>query len=86
MTSTNTVTQTVGELKTHLFLDNKLWGTPGSSSPYWARNASFMYDEVVASIHDFQDEEGWAVGDFDDGDDEWEDHQLCAEIVMPVPL
>lgn len=31
-----------------------LYGTPGAQEPYWASRPSFMYDECLATVHDFQ--------------------------------
>ncbi len=53
----------------------KLWLTPGSGNPYWASNASFMHDSVVATPWDFLEEAG-----YDTFDDE-PDYENCDESI-----
>ena len=60
-------------------LEQKLWLTPGSSTPYWASNASFTYDEVVATPWDFLDAVGYTSFN-DDGDYDHCDEQITIEV------
>jgi len=42
-----------------------LWLTPGSDRPYWASQASFKYDQVVATPWDFLAESPYTAFDED---------------------
>ena len=56
-----------------------LWLTPGSSRPYWASRANFMYDKIVATPYDFLEAAGY--DSFDDNPDyEANDETLTIEI------
>jgi hypothetical protein len=71
MTATNkvTVTETLNDLARADSNGLRLWATPGASEPYWASNASFMYDKVVATVRDFAEAAGFENGfGFEDED------------------
>ena len=49
-----TVTKTWEELAAMDDNGMGLYATPGADRPYWASQPSFMYDECVASVYDFE--------------------------------
>lgn len=53
------VTMMLSDLDTMNSNGLNLWLTPGSTSPYWASNASFTYDKVVAVPNDFLETVGY---------------------------
>lgn len=62
---------------------NKLWATPGAQTPYWNWQANFIYDEVVATVHDFRTDEG---EQYEREEDSFEEDQIFSvEIEMPEP-
>ena len=64
------VTENLSDLHNYDHLDMGLWLTPGSGRPYWSNNASFMYDECVATPHDFLEAAGYDCFDDDPDYDE----------------
>lgn len=69
MTATKiTVTETLNDLARYDSNGLRLWATPGASEPYWSNNASFMYDEVVATVSDFAEAAGYDKFGFEDDD------------------
>ena len=67
------VSATLGELATYEHNDLSLWLTPGSSNPYWASNASFRDDYVIARVGDFAEAEGYTDFGFEEmGKDDWD--------------
>jgi hypothetical protein len=63
-----TVTETLNDLARYDSNGFKLYATPGASKPYWSNNASFMYDEVVATVSDFAQAAGYDDFGFEDAD------------------
>ena len=61
------VTIMMSEADSYTKMGMKLWLTPGSSKPYWATNASFQDDKVVATGWDFLEASGYDAF-VDDGD------------------
>jgi hypothetical protein len=61
-----TVTETLNDLARYDSNGLKLYGTPGAHKPYWSNNASFMYDEVVATVSDFAQAAGYDDFGFED--------------------
>jgi hypothetical protein len=81
MTSTKiTVTATLNELARYDSNGLKLYGTPGAAAPYWSNNASFMYDEVVATVSDFAQAAGYDDFGFEDAEGET---TVSIEVEMP---
>lgn len=59
MATTTTIEMTGERLKAMDDNGMKLYCTPGSSQPYWNWQASFTYDECVATVEDFLAEAGY---------------------------
>jgi hypothetical protein len=79
MANTIEVTETIGTVHGYANQGLNLYLTPGSSNPYWASNANFMYDKVVATPYDFLDEAGYDSFD-DEADYEEHDEEVTITI------
>ena len=85
-TDTNTVTMTVtiGELLTMDGLGLKVWATPTpqglANQIYISARPNFREDFVLATVHDFMDQEGWGMLD-----DEEDDEARAETIMVTVP-
>lgn len=79
------VTMKLSELHHLANIDARWWWTPGAAAPYWATQASFMYDVCVASPFDFL--EGAGYDTFPENEDYSSyDEELEFDVERPEPL
>jgi hypothetical protein len=90
MTATNkvTVTETLNDLARYDSIGLYLWATPGATRPYWASNASFKYDTIVATVNDFAGAAGYddGFGFEDEGSQEYLEAEGETEYSLEVEM